>query len=138
MPAKDIYHNAVRTALEKDGWIITDDPFKLKWGLRELFVDLGAKKLLAAEKGEQKIIVEVKSFISPSAIADLQNALGQYLLYTDILEESTNEYLLYLAIRESTYKEIFSEPIGTLVLKKHKIHLLIFDPNQEEITQWID
>ena len=50
MPAKDIYHNTVRTALEKDGWIITDDPFKLKWGLRELFVDLGAKKLLVAEK----------------------------------------------------------------------------------------
>ena len=24
MPAKDVYHNVVRTALEKDGWVITD------------------------------------------------------------------------------------------------------------------
>ncbi|MFM9157316.1 MAG: element excision factor XisH family protein, partial [Dolichospermum sp.] len=76
MPAKDIYHNTVKTALEKDGWKITDDPFKLKWGLRELFVDLGSKKLLIAEKAERRIIVEIKSFINPSAIADLQNALG--------------------------------------------------------------
>ena len=27
--AKDIYHDTVRTALEKDGWTITDDPFNL-------------------------------------------------------------------------------------------------------------
>ena len=54
MPAKDIFHNIVVTALQKDGWIITDDPLRLKWGLRELFVDLGAKKLIAAQKGETK------------------------------------------------------------------------------------
>lgn len=57
MPAKDIYHDCVKKALEKDGWTITNDPFKLKWGIRELFVDLGAKKLLAVERGEQKIAV---------------------------------------------------------------------------------
>lgn len=57
MPVKDIYHNTVRAALEKDGWAITDDPLKLKWGIRELFIDLGATKLLAAQKGEQKIAV---------------------------------------------------------------------------------
>jgi hypothetical protein len=55
MPAKDIYHDCVKKALEKDGWTITNDPFKLKWGFRELFVDLGATKLVAAERGEQKI-----------------------------------------------------------------------------------
>lgn len=52
MPAKDIYHNIVRTALEKDGWVITDDPFKLKCGTKDLYVDLGAQKLLAAQKNE--------------------------------------------------------------------------------------
>jgi hypothetical protein len=30
MPAKDIYHNIVCTALIKDGWTITDDPLILK------------------------------------------------------------------------------------------------------------
>ena len=50
MPAKDIYHNNVRTALEKDGWTITKDPLPLKIGKRTLSVDLGAEKLFAAHK----------------------------------------------------------------------------------------
>ncbi len=72
MPAKDIYHDTVINVLEKEGWVITDDPLKLKWGLRELFVDLGASKLLAAEKGEQKIAVEIKSFVKISPVRDLE------------------------------------------------------------------
>ena len=59
MPAKDIYHNNVRTALEKDGWTITNDPLTLEIGERSLFVDLGAEKILAAEKQGRKIAVEV-------------------------------------------------------------------------------
>jgi len=55
--AKDIYHYQVRTALEKDGWIITDDPLTLQFGSRSVFVDLGAKKLLAAERDGQRIAV---------------------------------------------------------------------------------
>ena len=84
MPAKDIYHDAVKNALVKDGWIVIDDPFKLKLGLRELFVDLGAKKLLSAQKDEQKILVEIKSFTNPSPVADLEQALGQYIIYSNI------------------------------------------------------
>lgn len=88
MPAKDIYHDTVITVLKKEGWVITDDPLKLKWGLRELFVDLGASKLLAAQKGEQKIAVEIKSFVKISPVRDLEEALGQYILYRNILEET--------------------------------------------------
>ncbi|MFM6001943.1 MAG: element excision factor XisH family protein, partial [Sphaerospermopsis kisseleviana] len=62
MPAKDIYHDTFRKALEKDDWIITDDPLKLTWGKRDFFVDIGAKKLIAAQKGELKIAVKIKSF----------------------------------------------------------------------------
>ncbi len=87
MPAKDIYHDVVKNALIKDGWAVTNDPFRLKWGARELFVDLGLSKLIAAQKAEQKIAVEIKSFTNPSSIADLEQALGQYLLYRAVLEE---------------------------------------------------
>lgn len=66
MPAKDVYHHVVITALEKDGWLITDDPFKLKCGTKDLYIDLGAEKLIAAEKDQQKIAVEIKSFLNPS------------------------------------------------------------------------
>lgn len=138
MPAKDIFHDIVKSALQKDGWKITDDPLRLKWGLRELFVDLGAKKLIAAQKGETKIAVEIKSFVGKSPINELENALGQYILYRNILEETEPERLIYLAIRKSTYQEIFSEPIGTLTIQKSKLYLLVFDDEKEEILQWIN
>ncbi|MGK7899937.1 MAG: element excision factor XisH family protein [Hormoscilla sp.] len=138
MPAKDIYHKTVKTALTKDGWTITEDPFKLKWGLRELFVDLGVKQLIAADNGEEKIIVEIKSFLNPSQVYDLQQSLGQYLLYRAIIEESRMNLALYLAIRKSVYEQIFSEAIGTLVIKKYHLRLLIFDSGREEIVQWIN
>ena len=138
MPAKDIFHDIVVTALQKEGWQITDDPLRLKWGLRELFVDLGAKKLIAAQKGETKIAVEIKSFIGKSPVNELENALGQYILYRNILEETEPERLIYLAVRNSTYQEIFSEPIGVLTIQKSKLYLLVFDDEKEEIIKWIN
>jgi hypothetical protein len=107
MPAKDIYHDQVRNALEKENWQITKDPLVLKWGIRDLYIDLGAEKLIAAEKTGQKIAVEVKSFVSNSPIADLEKALGQYILYHDILQQLEPNRRLYLAIRQETYSELF-------------------------------
>ncbi len=128
----------MRAALEKDGWTITDDPLKLKWGIRELFIDLGATKLLAAQKGEQKIAVEIKSFINASPVTDLEAALGQYILYRNVLEEIDRERVVYLAIRQATYREIFSEPIGNLVIQKNELCLLVFEPQEEVIVQWLN
>jgi XisH protein len=61
MPARDRYHQQVKNALLQDGWIITHDPLRLQWGLKDMFVDLGAERLLAAEKDHRRIAVEVKS-----------------------------------------------------------------------------
>ena len=84
MAKLDKIHHAVKRALVKDGWTITADPFRLRYGGRKLFVDLGAERVLAAEKGTEKIAVEVKSFVGASEINDLENALGQiYLLPRD-------------------------------------------------------
>jgi XisH protein len=83
MPAKDFYHEIVKMCLLKDGWTIT--PLPLRVGNRNLFIDLGAEKLLIAQRAQQKIGVEVKSFISESPVADLEQALGQYLLYEDLM-----------------------------------------------------
>jgi hypothetical protein len=99
MPARDIYHESVKKALIKNGWTITHDPLTLKWGVKDMYVDLGAEQFLAAEKGVHKIAVEVKSFVSPSEVQDLQNALGQYVLYHDILARTEPNRVLYLAIR---------------------------------------
>ncbi len=137
MPAKDIFHNSVKNALIKDGWNITDDPLKLQWGNKDLYVDLGAEKLIAAQKGNEKIAVEIKSFIGNSQVADLQQALGQYTLYLDIIEETEPERILYLAIRETTFEDIFIEPIGQILLNKKRLKLIVFDADREKIIQWI-
>jgi XisH protein len=137
MLAKDIFHDNVKNALIKDGWNITNDPLKLQWGNKDLYVDLGAEKLIAAEKENHKIAVEIKSFVGNSQVADLQQALGQYTLYLDIIEETEPERILYLAIRETTYEDIFIEPIGQILLNKKRLKLIVFDADREEIIQWI-
>ncbi len=79
--AKDKIHEIVKTALIKDGWTITDDPYTIEYKEVILFADLGAVKLFSAERAGRKIVVEVKSFSSISKVQDLKLALGQYKLY---------------------------------------------------------
>lgn len=136
MPAKDRYHNAVRHALEADGWTITDDPLPLRVGTRDLYVDLGAERLLAAERGSEKIAVEIKTFGGVSPIASLEQALGQFVLYSDALELLEPERLLFLAVPESV-KEFLAEPIGQLLLNKRRLRVLVFSVEKERILQWL-
>ena len=110
---------------------------RLKIGRRAAMIDLGVKKLLAAEKGEQKIAVEVKSFLGPSAMNDLENALGQFILYAKILAEQEPERILYLAINLPVFKDIFSEEVGQLVLDTTELRLIIFNATTKEILKWI-
>ncbi|MEH1849764.1 MAG: element excision factor XisH family protein [Nostoc sp.] len=91
MPSRDIYHNHVKNALLKDRWTITHDPLKLEMGKKDLYVDLGAEQLIAAENAERKIAVEIKSFVGRSDIDDLEKALRQYIFYKDILSEQEPE-----------------------------------------------
>ena len=81
MDAKDVYHDAVRDALQKEQWKITHDPLYLAVGGVEMYIDLGAEPLLAAEKDDEKIAVEVKSFLQPSTISEFHTAVGQFLNY---------------------------------------------------------
>lgn len=87
MSARDLFHQAVRTALEKEGWIITDDPLEVELEEITFRIDLGAERLIAAEKGEQKIAVEIKSFASNSAVSEFHTALGQFLNYQTIVHQ---------------------------------------------------
>ncbi|GAA6615759.1 XisH family protein [Scytonema sp. NUACC26] len=137
MPAKDIYHETVKTALEKDGWKITNEQLKLTVGNRSLFVDLGAEKLFTAEKEGRKIAVEIKSFLSPSLIHDLEEALGQYILYSSILDEIEPQRFLFLAVPIVIFRDFFSEPICQLLLKKTLVRLIVFDPQKKEVSEWI-
>ena len=138
MPARDKVHHAVKNALVKDGWEITHDPLHLEWGPRDLYFDLGAEKLFAAEKEGRKIAVEVKSFIGASDMADLEQALGQYVLYRSKLKRQYPERKLYLAIREAAFDKILSHPDAEFLLQDESVKLLVFDAAKEEIARWLE
>ncbi|MBD2743782.1 XisH family protein [Coleofasciculus sp. FACHB-1120] len=137
MARRDIYHDTVKRALEKDGWTITHDPFPLQIGKKRLSADLGAERLISAEKGLQKIVVEVKSFVGQSDVKDLEQALGQYVLYRQILNEMGIERILYLAVSSPTFNSVFTIELGQVLLKNQIIRLIVFDDESEAIAQWI-
>ena len=72
--ARDKFHQEVREVLEKEGWKITHDP-KIMIGRRRGYIDLGAE-IIGAEKGDQIIAVEIKSFIGVSDLDQFEDALG--------------------------------------------------------------
>jgi hypothetical protein len=102
-----------------------------------LFVHLGAERLIAAEKAGKRIALEVKSFISPSEMKDLEIALGQFVLYGEVLQEQDPERTLHLALPTDVEREIFDEPIGKLLLKRQRLRVCFFDPELEVILKWI-
>lgn len=137
MPARDIYHDTVKRALQNDGWTITHDPFPLQIGKKRLSVDLGAERLISAEKGIQKIVVEVKSFVGRSDVRDLEQALGQYVLYRQIISEMKIERSLYLAVSQPTFNSVFTIELGQILLKNQVVKLIVFDDESEAIVKWI-
>lgn len=136
MSARDIFHNAVKIALEKDGWIITHDPLALEFGLGSLYVDLGAERIIAAERSNEKIAVEIKSFLSGSAVSEFHTALGQYLNYRLLMQDQYTEYKLYLAVPSSTYESFFQLPFVQSTIQQYQLKLAIYIPEKQEIIKW--
>ena len=136
MSAWDIFHNAVKIALEKDGWIITHDPLALEFGLGSLYVDLGAERIIAAERSNEKIAVEIKSFLSGSAVSEFHTALGQYLNYRLLMQDQYREYKLYLAVPSSAYESFFQLPFVQSTIQQYQLKLAIYIPEKQEIIKW--
>lgn len=138
MSARDFYHNNVITALQKESWIITHDPYRIKLSKgKNLFVDLGAERLIAAQKDSQKIAVEIKSFRSPSDMKDLEDALGQFVLYDRLLARYDPDRTLYLAVLDTVRQSVFEEEAGTILIEDNLIRLFSFNPSEERIIKWI-
>lgn len=138
MPARDIFHYAVKHGLEKDGWLITNDPLYLDYGGVEIFIDLGAEKLIAAERNGEQIAVEIKSFVGSSTISEFHTALGQFINYRTALSQKEPHRQLYLAVPRITYDTFFKLELVQLVAKAQNLKLLIYNPEMEVIEQWIN
>lgn len=136
VPTRDIIHQAVKNALIKEGWTITADPYIIEYEDVTLFADLGAERPLAAEREGRKIVVEVKSFLSPSPIHDLKSALGQYELYRGYLEVTEPDHELFLAISDSVYENFFQRDAIQLIVKRFALALMAVNLETEEIVIW--
>ena len=137
--AKDIFHNTVKIALQKDGWKITPDPYQLRYGVADVYIDLAAEEAIAAEKEGRKIAVEVKSFAGGSTISEFHTALGQFLNYRVAIEVSSEpERMLYLAVPTDTYQMFLRFEPAKTVIERYEIRLIIYNPTREAIDQWID
>ncbi|MBN8634330.1 MAG: fatty-acid synthase [Anaerolineae bacterium] len=135
MPASDRYHQTVIHALEKAGWRVTAEQVAVIVESRRLWIDLRAEKV-----GERlAILVEIKGFENTrSPVEYLASATGQYTLYRAVLDYLAVNDPLYMAVPEAAYRGILSEEIGKQVLHRSGVRLIVFDPEHEEIIQWID
>lgn len=136
MSAKDTFHAIVKTALQKDGWLITHDPYPLQAGSFNLAIDLGAEKVIAAQRGEQKIAVEIKSFLGPSKISEFYGALGQFIAYRAALQVQEKERTLYLAVSSNIYEQFFTTSFIQELVQQNQLYLLSYDIEQEVIERW--
>lgn len=147
MPQRDTIHQAVKQALVRDHWQITDDPYVIVFGERFLSVDLGAEAVqsperatgnfIGAERDGVRIAVEIKEMRGQSPIVELEQAIGQYILYRLLLHQVDPGREVYLAIPDNAYRELFSEPIGELVIRDLPLQLLVIDVGTEEVKRWI-
>jgi hypothetical protein len=133
---KDIYHETVKEALIKDGWSVTHDPFLIRFEEDRAYIDLAAERTIAAERGSDKIAVEVKSFIGVSRLDDLEKAVGQYLLYRSWLARTEQDRVLYLAVSSAAYARVFQRKSASVLLADYLIHLVVVDIDKAEVVEW--
>jgi XisH protein len=134
MAARDTFHQAVKQALITDGWTITADPLVIQFGSVELYIDLGAEKLIAAERAGERIAVEVKSFLGASVVSEFHTAL---LNYRYALEQKEPNRELYLAVPVDIYQTFFHLAFTKGVVEQHKVKILVYVPEKQEVAAWI-
>lgn len=136
--AKDFYHETVKRALEKDGWTITHDPLTILYEGLRVAADLGAERVLAAERSNEKIAVEIKVFGGKSKISEFEKAIGQYDLYQMYLNELEPQRILFLAVSNESFEKFLQLPAIDFAVKKKNLKLIIFNPDEEKIIKWIN
>ncbi|MBK8454351.1 MAG: element excision factor XisH family protein [Thiofilum sp.] len=135
MSKRDKFHDIVKQALEREGWTITHDPYVFKTDPK-LAADLGAERLMAAERGYERIVVEIKSFLNSSQVFDLEAAIGQYAVYQVFLQRKDPERKLYLAVPHHALDNILSREVGQTVIEALKINLVVYSLAEEQPLLW--
>ena len=135
MAARDLFHESVKIALQKENWVITDDPLKVEIGGAKFEIDLGAERLLGAQRAGEKIAVEIKTFLGDSPITDYHAALGQFLNYRLALEFKEPDRKLYLAVPVAVHEAFFQREFLQISVERHQVNRIVYDPVNEVIVQ---
>nr|WP_293126518.1 element excision factor XisH family protein [Okeania sp. SIO1I7] len=115
-----------------------EDPYSIDLGFVDFYIGLGTERLIAATKDDEKIAVEIKTFLAASTISEFHTAVGQFINYRIALEEQESERRLYLAVPLDIYKRFFKYPFIQTVIHHNQIPLIIYDVEKEAIAQWIN
>ena len=134
--ARDKYHQAVKTALIKAGWDVTHDPLRLQIEGIPVLIDLGAERLIAAERNQEKIAIEIKTFAGNSDINDFHVALGQYLNYQVFLQEVEPNRTLFIAVPEDTWFNFFQTRVIQKICQQYQLRFLVYNSLLEEVILW--
>jgi hypothetical protein len=135
--AKDKFHGQVKQALIREQWTVTEN-FQISFGGKRLEIDFGAERLIFADRGLEKIAIEVKSFLNPSPMTDFHNAVGQFLNYQVALRRQEPDRMLYLAVPVEAYDDFFQSEFVQVAIADHGLRLIVYNPIEEVIEQWIN
>ena len=137
MARRDIHHHVLKLALEREGWNVTNDPFFVKIGRKTAEIDLGAERIILAERATEKIAVEVKSFVGTSIITEFYKALGQFLMYQRALQAAEPDRTLYLALPQGAYDELSGDVFDFPNFEDLRHRLIIYQPSENTTLTWI-
>ena len=138
MPRKDHIHEAVKNALVKDGWTITNDPYRIEYEDADVYADLRVEKQMPNASLHRVLVIEIKEFAGPSPLNRLEEALGQYQLYRSYLREVAPEEQVYLAVDKTSYDKLFVRKSFQRIVEDYNLALIVVDIPQEEVFQWIN
>jgi hypothetical protein len=137
MPKKDKFHETVKIALEKEQWHITNDPlFVPTKGGANFFIDLGAERIIGAEKNGETIAVEIKSFGGSSPMYTFYEILGQFLIYKMALQEQAKLWDLFIAISDIGFKKLDDSPIFSKAMQAYQLKFIIIHPSSQSVIEW--
>ena len=126
MPARGRYHQQVRTALEKDGWTITQDAFRVSYGGHELTAEFAAEREREGDSPECIAVQVATGDTDPSSVG-FQRTLGRFMLCDMVLSEMRSPRRLFLAITRLAFEAICADDTIRHGLSSAGVRMLVLD-----------
>src|SRR5688572_2167293 len=130
MPTQDTCQPEVIAALQKDGCIIIGQQVHIPKPDLYIFIDI------EAAKEDQQAFIEVKCFPEANSTTEFYIAIGQYLLYRQVITTQKPDATLYLAIPEHIFNT-FGETYRDTLSDNH-VKMIVVNIQMEVIAQWIE